>query len=602
VFRRAAKRRDVTRPRLSPRALAAALALAPAWIAAASAAFAEEASPYVRYRLEIAAPAALKDAIEPALDLARWKDYPNITPELLAQLARQAVGEARDALATEGYFSPDVTMDIDASEPLRVLRLKVDPGEPTRIAGIAITFAGAVAGDDPGGAARMAAVRAQWSLPAGAIFRQRDWDAAKKRATEALAALHYAAARVANSEARVDPEQHAATLTLELDSGPPVRFGDIAVSGEAKYEAARVRELAPFSRGDLYSRELLDRFQRRLVATGYFASLQVRIDDDPARADAAPVTVAVIEAPPKRLELGIGYSTDTQYRATAAWRDNNFDSAGLRLRSEARLETKLQNVGVAFDLPERSGHADSIGAKIERTDIEDLVTEQFSFGAQRKGLNERSQPQYGARYVLERQSPLGAPTDTTYATYFDYGHTWRTTDDLLSPRDGLVAQIEIGAAPSGLSSRLFGRTIGRLAWFQPLARDTDFVARLQAGAVFASASSGIPQAMLFRTGGDTTVRGYAFESLGVQQGQATVGGRYVAIANAEVIQWVREGLGVAAFVDAGNAADAAKDMQLKLGYGIGARVKSPIGPFRLDVAYGRDVRAYRIHFSVGLAF
>jgi translocation and assembly module TamA len=272
------------------------------------------------------------------------------------------------------------------------------------------------------------------------------------------------------------------------------------------------------------------------------------------------------------------------------------------MRSEARLETKIQSVGAALDLPERGGYADSIGAKVERTDIEELVTEQVSFAAQRKGLNERSQPQFGARYVLERQSPLGAPADTTYATLFEYGHTWRTTDDLVSPRDGMVAQIELGAAPSALASRLFGRAIGRLAWFRPLARDTDFVARLQGGAVIAPSSSGIPQAMLFRTGGDTTVRGYAFESLGVAQGLATVGGRYLAIANAETIQWVSEGVGIAAFVDAGNAADSAKDMRLKLGYGIGARVRSPIGPFRLDLAYGQDAHQFRIHFSAGLAF
>ena len=328
----------------------------------------------------------------------------------------------------------------------------------------------------------------------------------------------------------------------------------------------------------------------------------MRIDDDPARANDAPVTVAVIEAPAKRIELGVGYSTDTLYRVTAAWRNNNFNDAGWRLRSEARLETKIQGLGVALDLPEHGGYADSIGAKIERTDIEELVTEQISFAAQRKGLNERSQPQYGAQYVLERQSPLGAASDVTYATLFDYGHTWRSTDDLLSPRDGLVAQIELGAAPSGLSSRLFGRSIGRLAWFRPLARDTDFVARLQAGAVIAPSSSGIPQAMLFRTGGDTTVRGYAFESLGVQQGQAVVGGRYLAIATAELIQWVRDGVGVAAFADAGNAADAANDMRPKLGYGIGARVRSPIGPFRLDLAYGQDTHQLRIHFSAGLVF
>ena len=573
-----------------------------AWLAAASAVFADDTPAYVRYRLEIVAPAALKAAIEPALDLTRWQSYPNITPELLAQLARQAVGEARDALAAEGYFSPGVSMDTDTSQAVRLLRLKVEPGEPTRIESVAISFTGALAGDDADAATRMAAVRAKWSLPGGAIFRQQDWDAAKARAVEEIAGVRYASARIAASEARIDPGRHAAALTLELDSGPPFRFGDIAVGGEAKYSEARVRELAPFQRGEPYSRELLDRFQRRLVATGYFASVQLRIDDDPAHAEAAPVTVAVIEAPAKRIELGVGYSTDTLYRASAAWRNNNFNDAGWRAHGEARLETKIQSVGAALDLPEHGGYADSIGAKLERTDIEDLVTEQISFGVQRKGLNERSQPQFGARYLLERQSPLGAPGDTTYATLFEYGHTWRSTDDLVSPRDGLVAQIELGAAPSGLSSRLFGRSIGRLAWFRPLARDTDFVARLQAGAVIAPSSSGIPQAMLFRTGGDTTVRGYAFESLGVQQGQAVVGGRYLAIATAELIQWVRDGVGVAAFVDAGNAADAAKDLRPKLGYGIGARVRSPIGPFRLDLAYGQDTHQLRIHFSAGLVF
>jgi translocation and assembly module TamA len=575
-----------------------------AWLAAASAASAEDATPYVRYRVDIVAPGALKAAIEPALDLLRWQDYSHITPELLERLKRQAIDEAREALATEGYFSPDITVDVDASAPLLVVRVNVNPGEPTRIASVVITFTGAVAiaDSDPDGAARMAKVRTEWSLPENTIFRQRAWDSAKARAIDDLAAVHYAAARITKSEARIDPARQQATLMIELDSGPPFHFGDMAITGQAKYQEARVRELAPFSRGTPYTRELIDRFQRRLIATGYFASLQVRIDDNPAHAAATPVTVAVIEAPSKRIELGVGYSTDTLSRATLSWRNNNVNDAGWRLRSEVRLETKIQSAGVAIDLPERSGYGDSIGAKVERTNIENLLTEQFALSALRTGVNERSQPQFGARFLLEDQHPAGAAADITYATLFSYAHTWRSTDSLQSPRDGLVLQLEFGAAPPLLSSRAFGRAIGKAAWYQPLARATDFIARLQTGAVIASTSSDIPQAMLFRTGGDTTVRGYAFESLGVTQGQATVGGRYLVIGNAEVIQWVREGLGIAAFVDAGNAADTAKDMRLKLGYGIGARVKSPIGPLRLDLAYGQDTREFRIHFSAGVTF
>lgn len=563
---------------------------------------AQEVSPYVRYQLKVIAPAELTDPISAALDLTRWRDYPNITPELLTQLARQSVDEAREALASEGYFSPEVGVKIDQSEAERVVRLTVDPGEPTRIFSIDIRCIGPIQNGDPEAAQRVSAIRKKWSMRKGMIFRQSDWDSAKSAAREQLAGVDYAGARIASSEARIDPDRHEAALSLELDSGPPVRFGDIVVKGESKYSSDRVRELAPFQAGDPYSQELLDRFQRRLAATGYFASLQVSIDENPDRADAAPVTVSVIEAPAKRIELGLGYSTDTLYRATVSWRDNNFNHDGWRIRNDARLESKIRSATTVLDLPERSGNLDSLYAKAERSEIQDLTTEEFSFGVQRKGLDERDQPQYGARYVWERQQAQGAPSDVTYATYLDYHHSWRDTDDLISPREGLITQLELGVAPNGVSTRTFGRLIGRLAWFEPLARNTDFVAKLQAGAVIAPTSSGIPQEMLFRTGGDTTVRGYAFESLGDQQGETTFGGRYFAIANAEMIRWIGDGVGIAAFIDAGNAADSWKDLQPKIGYGLGVRARSPIGVFRLDIAYGEDTNQFRLHFSAGLTF
>ena len=56
-------------------------------------------------------------------------------------------------------------------------------------------------------------------------------------------------------------------------------------------------------------------------------------------------------------------------------------------------------------------------------------------------------------------------------------------------------------------------------------------------------------------------------------------------------------------VDAGTACDTPRDLSdLSLGYGVGARVRTPIGPFRVDVAYGQDNATVRLHFSVGLAF
>ena len=119
--------------------------------------------------------------------------------------------------------------------------------------------------------------------------------------------------------------------------------------------------------------------------------------------------------------------------------------------------------------------------------------------------------------------------------------------------------------------------------------------------MWADQRSGIPSSFMFRTGGDNTVRGYAFESLGVGLGNAVVGGRYMAVGSAEYIQWLAESWGAAVFVAAGNAWDSGR-FEPAIGAGFGGRFRTPIGPVRADLAYGEQTRTWRVHFSVGFTF
>jgi translocation and assembly module TamA len=111
---------------------------------------------------------------------------------------------------------------------------------------------------------------------------------------------------------------------------------------------------------------------------------------------------------------------------------------------------------------------------------------------------------------------------------------------------------------------------------------------------------------LFRTGGDQSVRGYAYNSLGVsvvQNGSAAVvGGTVMAVASAELVYWVTPAWGAAVFRDAGDAAESWREFKLNQGTGVGARWRSPIGMVNLDVAYGHSVNQVRFHFSVGYGF
>jgi translocation and assembly module TamA len=193
-------------------------------------------------------------------------------------------------------------------------------------------------------------------------------------------------------------------------------------------------------------------------------------------------------------------------------------------------------------------------------------------------------------------------TDNRHAIYFGHRRSFRRTDDYILPRAGYLGTVEVGGSPWKLASQQFLRMVAGTSLLYPLGRQGDFLLRAQAGSVIAERREGIPSTFLFRTGGDQTVRGYAFESLGVEQGAAIVGGRRLLVAAAEYTHWVGENWGVATFVDAGDAWDKGLDYNPAIGYGVGGRVRTPIGPIRADLAYGQRTSQFRIHFSVGYTF
>ena len=586
--------------------LASAAALAeqtpPAPSTSASPAASASDAEALRYRVTIDAPAALRDVLAASVDLVRWQTYEEMSASLFDALRRQAIDQAKEAVATEGFFSAKIDVDVDrAAKPIAVT-LRVTPGPQAQVAAASISVTGAAATDSEGEEA-IARMRREWPLQAGAPFRQSLWTSAKSSAVATLAGNGFAAAKLASSEARVDPDANSVNIDVAIESGPVFHVGDLDVQGLSRYSSDLVSRYRTRKRGERYSVAELDQFVRRLNGTGYFASVHAVIDPDPANAADAPIHIAVIEAPPKRLEAGVGYSTDTAFRANVSYRDVDVFAHAVQMYVDARIESKLQNASLRFvEPPAANGWSRSTFARAERTDISGLVTQTAVAGLRMSSLDERNQWQYGAAFFTDRQQPAGQPTDSSHALYVDVERAWRRVDDLAAPTNGWIALVQLGAGVPGLSSRGFERVTVRSSLWKPINRSWSFTARAEGGAVIAGDRTNIPSALLFRTGGDTTVRGYAFESLGLKQGDAVLPVRYYVAASVEATRWIGDAWGIATFVDAGNAFDTWSDFRLAVGYGIGARVKTPIGPFRLDVAYGEQSRQVRLHFSVGVAF
>jgi len=190
----------------------------------------------------------------------------------------------------------------------------------------------------------------------------------------------------------------------------------------------------------------------------------------------------------------------------------------------------------------------------------------------------------------------------------NYHWVWRDVDSVLLPTQGIAlsAQAALGYARSSTNDNgPFGRAYGRFTWYAPVGSSWYATTRLEAGQVVAKQSVGVPDTLLFRAGGDESVRGYAFRTLGPVVNGAVASGRVLLTGSFEIARPIsprRPAFLWAAFVDAGNAAARWSDIDPAVGYGVGLRWRSPVGPLRLDLAYGQEVRKARLHLSVGIAF
>lgn len=558
------------------------------------------------YQIELDAPGDLESLLEQHLEIITSKNNPRINPREFQRLYQKAPQQIKSLLETEGYFSVQVESKLEQTPGKNIAHFTVIPGPPVLVDKIDIEFQGAVIeqSDKPG--QREETLRSNWPLKSGMQFKQDSWSQAKRQLLTKLLLERYPNARISNSQANVDLNTNTANLKVQIDSGPLLYFGETEIEGLSRYPVKVVKNVNPIQPGNEYSQAQLLDFKNKLQATGYFLSVEITADHrNPQPGDGklyAPVKVVVIEHPEIRVGLGAGFSTNTGARIQTTLTDLNFLQDGWRLTSSLRLEQLSQNLLADIRLPTtRQGYRDSINSNVIRTDIEGQTTTSGLFGVRRAWGVPSFEQYVGSNLLAEHVKLDGAESNTNYAATLSYGVTLRRTNNNMNPTRGYLLNAQFTGAPlEQLSGGQFLQTYIRGFGYYPLGSKTQLITRAELGMV--NGGDNVPVTYLFRAGGDQSVRGYDFQSLGVREGDAIAAARYLATGSIELVQWLTSQWGVAVFTDFGNAANSMKDIDPVFGYGLGARWKSPAGPIGADIAYGQETKDYRIHFNIGVAF
>lgn len=556
--------------------------------------------------------------LEQHLELQRYSRFPDLRAAEFERLLTEADSNARELLAALGYFNPTLKMRVqDATEGSaapRTVVVEVAPGERTRVAGYEIGFAEPM-NSDPRAAAQRRRIVRRWGLEAGDVFTEPDWSAAKSAGLRELQKERYPTARIAESQATIDAEANRAELRVRYDPGPAYRFGGLRLSGVERYDAEGIRHIARIPTGTDYREEALLDAQQRLAASGYFDSAFLTLDAEEADPEHATVIAQLREARMQKLVFGVGLSTDAGPRVSLDHAHNRMPPLGWRAVSHLALDARTQAASTQWTaMPQASGWARFLGAALERAEVGDFKSDSMSLQGGRSQSVGHIDRRHALQYDISRVEGGDAPGSSS-SLMASSGWTGRYFDRKINPTAGYGLGAELGAGFTLTPRRKpFIRGRLRALQFWPIGqrneagRRSRLALRGEMGAVLADKGVQVPASLLFLTGGDTTVRGYGYESIGTRsQAGKFYGGRTMTVASVEWQRPIRlmdndRDWEHALFVDVGSVSDDVHRMTLHTGVGTGLRWNSPVGPMQADVAYGVRTRQLRLHLRLGLSF
>ena len=516
---------------------------------------------------------------------------------------RQQVDEmVRTAMEPFGYYNTRITVTIE-EEKSGVIRLRVIvvPGEPVRVTEVTLVLHGPGAEEAP-----LKEFAAVFPLTKGVVLLQQKYEEAKGALLARAQELGYLDAEFSVHEIRIAKPTSSARIRLELETGPRYFFAGTRIEGAPAYPEAFLRRYLAFKPGDVFSHAKLGETQLNFTNSERFREVNLTPEKAESREFRVPILVQLKPGPERSLRQGIGYGTDTGGRFNIRYRDLNVQDRGHEFYSNLHLSERLQGLATGYILPDPLDLRSStvLQLNLQQEDVSSYTSRMIALELDKN--RSLGKGELGTAYlklqwegytvgVQDSEARLVLPGVRYSGNFYDnpirpthgfsYGFDLHGTHQLLGSSLGLLQLISQGSYILPLPWRLSLRT------------------RAKSGISFLSDPlSDLPPSLRFFAGGDQSVRGYAYQSLGPVDANGQVeGGKHLLEGSAELERALFEDWGVSVFYDAGNAFNSLNNIRLAQSAGIGMHYYSRVGALNLSLARQLEVEdpGLRIVVTVG---
>ena len=533
------------------------------------------------------------------LGLGKFSKSPGLNDDLVKTLYGKAPGEIREALQPYGFYTPKINGRLFKKDGNWHAVFVIDPGQPVRISEVDLRITGEGANQPP-----FENFTKTFPLRQGDVLNEQAYDKAKQNLLETASNSGFLNAAMLRHQILVYPQRHEAQVFLYFDTGPQFKFGDVTFIQSKKILSNRLlQRYIPFKKGDPFNATVLVSFQDALTSSQYFSMVQVAPEVKKAAGLYVPIVATLTPAKRYQISVGGGYGTDTGLRGRIDWQDRWVNRKGHHMEVDLRLSQLIQNAVWRYIVPlghPLSDHLDYTTGYVHENN--NIWTSQSYFG----------QVSYTRAISVHWLQTLYFRVERVYFTVADEsatdklflpGATWtyKKAPASLYSKEGIRLIFNVrGTAKAMLSSVSFIQ--GRISpkYVRGIGGFGSLILRGDIGATAVNNFLRLPASYRYFTGGDTSIRGYSYKTLGTKNAQGQVeGGKYLLVASAEYAQKIYGKWGLAFFYDGGNAFSQFPPVW-KSGAGTGIRWASPVGPVRVDFAWALEPgHTFHVYVSIG---